>query len=52
MDVIAGDGVKNIIGIEQISRAGPGGSRNQGGGGGQGDVGGTHRGGCGHNTSS
>ena len=49
MDVIAGDGVKNIIGIE-ISRAGQGGSRNQGGGGGQGDVGGTHRGGCGHNT--
>ena len=52
MDVIAGDGVKNIIGIEQISRAGLGGSRNQGGGGGPGDVGGTHHGGCGHNTSS
>ena len=48
MDVIAGDGVKNIIGIEQISRAGLGGSRNQGGG--LGDVGGTRRGGCGHNT--
>ena len=40
------DGVKNIIGIEEISRAGLGRvTRNQGG-----DVGATHRGGCGYNT--